>query len=145
MQNLQEGLTATYNRFHDPNERSGDIAQLRALHVEMDHAVAAAYGWSDFDVKYDFHETPQGVRYTMPEVWRREVLKRLLALNFERAAEEQAMLAGAVKVKKKGKKSAQAAASAPVAPDGDPLDPNAPPPEQLDLFDDGSAKQGRLL
>jgi len=141
----QEGLTDTYNRFHNPNEHSADIMQLRALHVEMDHAVAAACGWSDFDVQYAFHETPQGVRYTMPESVRREVLKRLLALNFERAAEEQAMLTGAVKVKKKGKKVAQAAASTPVAPEASPLDPNAPPPEQLDLFDDGSAKQRWLL
>ena len=124
-----------------------DSAQdrLRTLHVEMDHAVAAAYGWSGFDVLYAFHETPQGVRYTMPEVWRHEVLKRLLALNFERAAEERAILAGTVKVKKKGKQSAQAAASAPIAPEVDPLDPNAPPSEQLDLFDDGSSKQERLL
>ncbi|MEP7285789.1 MAG: type IIL restriction-modification enzyme MmeI [Chloroflexota bacterium] len=140
----QEGLTDTYNRFHDPHEHSTDIAQLRALHVEMDHAVAAAYGWSDFDVQYDFYETPQGVRYTMPEESRREVLKRLLALNFERAAEEQSILAGLPKPKK-GKKSAQAAASAPAAPEVEPLDENAPPPDQLDLFDDGSPKQGRLL
>lgn len=124
-----------------------DSAQdrLRTLHVRMDHAVATAYGWSDFDVLYAFHETPQGVRYTMPESVRREVLKRLLALNFERAAEEQALLVGTVKGKKKGKQVAQSAASAPVAPEASPIDPNVPPSEQLDLFDDGSPKQRWLL
>jgi hypothetical protein len=45
MQTRWEGLTATYNRFHNPNERAPDIQQLRDLHVEMDRAVAAAYGW----------------------------------------------------------------------------------------------------
>ena len=45
MQTRREGLTATYNRFHNPNERAPDIQQLRDLHVEMDRAVAAAYGW----------------------------------------------------------------------------------------------------
>ena len=42
-----EGLTKTYNRFHDPEERSPDIHQLRALHAAMDRAVLAAYGWED--------------------------------------------------------------------------------------------------
>src|SRR6185437_9339879 len=31
----QEGLTKTYNRFHNPNEHSPDIIQLRELHKEM--------------------------------------------------------------------------------------------------------------
>ena len=42
-----EGLTKTYNRFHDPEERSPDIHQLRTLHAAMDRAVLAAYGWPD--------------------------------------------------------------------------------------------------
>ena len=42
-----EGLTSTYNRFHDPSETSQDLLQLRSLHGEMDQAVLAAYGWSD--------------------------------------------------------------------------------------------------
>ena len=42
-----EGLTSTYNRFHDPAETSGGILELRRLHDEMDQAVLAAYGWSD--------------------------------------------------------------------------------------------------
>lgn len=84
----QEGLTATYNRFHKPQENASDIVELRHLHVEMDNAVAAAYGWSDLELGHGFHETTQGVRYTIHEAARREVLSRLLALNHERYAEE---------------------------------------------------------
>ena len=84
----QEGLTKTYNRFHDPDETSADIQKLRQLHVEMDNAVAAAYGWTDLDLGHGFHETKQGVRYTISEPARREVLARLLKLNHERYAEE---------------------------------------------------------
>jgi hypothetical protein len=86
----QEGLTKTYNRFHDPEERAEDIALLRRLHTEMDAAVAAAYGWHDLDLGHGFHATKQGTRYTISEAARREVLDRLLALNHERYAEEVA-------------------------------------------------------
>ncbi|MFO1433944.1 MAG: hypothetical protein U1F76_28260 [Candidatus Competibacteraceae bacterium] len=97
MQTRQEGLTATYNRFHNPREHAADIAELRRLHVEMDRAVAAAYGWHDLlpspcqgrgvggeGLGHDFHDTPQGVRYTISEAARRELLDRLLALNHQR-------------------------------------------------------------
>ena len=84
----QEGLTSTYNRFNNPKEKSTDIVHLRELHVEMDNAVAAAYGWSDLDLGHGFHETPQGVRFTISEAARREVLARLLQLNHERYEEE---------------------------------------------------------
>ncbi len=82
------GLTEVYNHFHDPGEKSEEIARLRALHMEMDHAVAAAYGWNDVDLSHGFHETKQGVRYTISESARRTVLDRLLALNHQRYAEE---------------------------------------------------------
>lgn len=88
MLNRQEGLTDTYNRFHDPEEDAEDIQNLRDLHVEMDEAVAAAYGWDDLDLGHDFHETAQGVRFTISEKARREVLTRLLKLNHERYAQE---------------------------------------------------------
>jgi hypothetical protein len=88
MLDRQEGLTATYNRFHDPEETAADIARLRELHVEMDNAVAAAYGWDDLDLGHGFHETSQGLRYTISQEARWEVLDRLLALNHERYEEE---------------------------------------------------------
>ena len=42
-----EGLTKTYNRFHDPSESSPEIAKLRELHAAMDRAVLDAYHWND--------------------------------------------------------------------------------------------------
>ncbi len=86
----QEGLTKTYNRFHDPQETTEDIVRLRELHKEMDEAVAKAYGWDDLDLGHGFRETKQGLRYTISEEARREVLGRLLKLNHERYAEEVA-------------------------------------------------------
>ena len=56
---------------------------------EMDQAVAAAYGWTDLDLGHGFHETKQGIRFTISEPARREVLQRLLKLNHERYAEEE--------------------------------------------------------
>jgi hypothetical protein len=90
MHERQEGLTKTYNRFHDSDESTADIRKLRDLHVEMDNAVATAYGWSDLELGHGFHETKQGTRFTISESARREVLSRLLKLNHERYAEEVA-------------------------------------------------------
>ena len=89
MERNEEGLTDTYNRFHDHDNPDADIQKLRELHVEMDQAVAAAYGWDDLELGHDFHETKQGVRFTISESARREVLQRLLKLNHERYAEEE--------------------------------------------------------
>lgn len=93
-----EGMTKTYNRFHDPDERSEDIVRLRELHAEMDRAVLRAYGWDDLassaepaflDETNEDDHTYQG-RLFWPSAFRDEVLARLLALNAERAAAERA-------------------------------------------------------
>ena len=47
MKRADEGLTDTYNRFHDPHEQSSEILHLRELHAAMDRAVLEAYGWHD--------------------------------------------------------------------------------------------------
>jgi hypothetical protein len=144
-----EGLTSTYNRFHDPAETSEGILELRRLHDTMDQAVLAAYSWSDalptgsantpstspcgfgldfLDLEDDallpsdlqericsgdlFFPTASEAcnfqaqlrrygaikasrrlawRHRWPDVIRDGVLARLLALNAERYAEEQAM------------------------------------------------------
>lgn len=107
----QEGLTATYNRFHNPTEAAADIVHLRELHVQMDQAVAAAYGWGDLDLGHGFHATAQGVRFTLSEGARREVLDRLLALNHQRHAEEvqaQQRQGAGGKQRGRGKKAAGA-------------------------------------
>jgi hypothetical protein len=84
----QEGLTQTYNRFHDKKESVADIKKLRELHVKLDQTVAAAYGWDDIELAHGFHMTKPGERFTISETARREVLQRLLKLNHERYAEE---------------------------------------------------------
>jgi hypothetical protein len=49
-----EGLTSTYNRFHDPAETSSGLLELRRLHSEMDQTVLEAYGWSDVSTACGF-------------------------------------------------------------------------------------------
>jgi hypothetical protein len=98
-----EGLTKTYNRFHDPNETSPDILKLRELHAGMDRAVLDAYGWTDLKPTCEFlldyeeeEEDDNGTtskkkkpwRYRWPDEFRDEVLARLLELNKKRAEEE---------------------------------------------------------
>ena len=94
-----EGMTKTYNRFHDPYEDNPELAELRELHAAMDRAVLDAYGWTDiptdcdFLLEYEIDEATWGrkkkpYRYRWPDPVRDEVLARLLALNAERAAEE---------------------------------------------------------
>ena len=79
------GLTGIYNAF---NDQGSAVQKLRELHIKMNQTVAAAYGWSDLDLGHGFHETKQGMRFTISEPARREVLQRLLKLNHERYAEE---------------------------------------------------------
>ena len=94
-----EGMTKTYNRFHDPYEHDSEIEKLRELHAAMDRAVLDAYGWTDIPVDcrflldYEIDEATWGrknkpYRYRWPDTVRDEVLARLLALNAERAVEE---------------------------------------------------------
>jgi len=100
MRQRKEGLTKTYNRFHDPDERDSDIATLRELHAAMDRAVLDAYDWKDISTEYEFlldHEDDEQEsssrrkkpwRYRWPDAVQDEVLARLIELNAERAREE---------------------------------------------------------
>jgi hypothetical protein len=117
----KQGLTKTYNRFHDPDEQSADFKKLRALHHAMDRAVLDAYGWTDIqpvpkheiefedeDVEDDelsgAKKPKQKYRLRWQEEIRDDVLARLLILNEQRAAAE------ALEPKTKTKKSKHAAA-----------------------------------
>ena len=94
-----DGLTKTYNRFHNPNEQDPDIVEMRALHTAMDRAVLDAYGWTDIPMDCVFlpdHEADDDAsvrkgryRYRWPNRVRDEVLARLLELNADRTAEER--------------------------------------------------------
>lgn len=93
MMKRQNGLTDSYNKFHNPEEQSSDFQELRNLHREMDEAVLAAYDWNDLDLNHGFHNVgylpeKDRLRFTISEVARLEVLRRLTALNRQRYDEE---------------------------------------------------------
>jgi hypothetical protein len=118
-----EGLTKTYNRFHDPDEHSPDILKLRELHAAMDRAVLDAYGWTDLkptcefllDYEEDEDEDEAGGgrrrkkpwRYRWPDDFRDNVLSRLLELNRQRAEEERLSGASAESRVKKPRKTSK--------------------------------------
>ncbi|HEY3282612.1 MAG TPA: DNA methyltransferase [Armatimonadota bacterium] len=92
----QLGLTKTYSLLNMPGCLDMDIGRLRELHVEMDRAVLACYGWQDVDPGHDFFADERGrTRFTFCPEARREVLNRLLELNLrlagEGAAQSEAM------------------------------------------------------
>ena len=106
----QLGLTKTYNLIHDPAVADIEVAHLRALHVAVDEAVCAAYGWDNLPLDHGHHDTRQGVRWTVSPAARLELLDRLLELNHSRYAEEQAAsTASPVRRKRRGKSAAQPA------------------------------------
>lgn len=85
----QLGLTKLYNRVNDPelpDSSDPDIARLRQIHVEIDRAVMAAYGWDDVELKHGFHAYRQMTRWTVCPKARVEILDRLLDENHRRAA-----------------------------------------------------------
>ena len=100
-----QGLTTTYNRFHDPDEYDSAILKLRDLHNQCDRAVLDAYGWTDLQPVCEFlldyedeeetndestnkRQKKKPYRYRWADEIRDEVLARLLALNEERYQEE---------------------------------------------------------
>jgi hypothetical protein len=132
-----EGLTKTYNRFHDPNETSADIRTLRELHAAVDRAVLAAYGGElaalavppcefllDYEDEDEDDEDEPGKRqrkkpwrYRWPDAFRDEVLALLLDLNKQRAEQER-LAAPAEKAKKGRGKKAAVPRAGPGADDG---------------------------
>ncbi|MCY3785513.1 MAG: restriction endonuclease [bacterium] len=84
------GVTTLYNRVHDPSDHDRDVRKLRELHVELDRAVGAAYGWRDLQFKHGFHDIRgAGRRFTLAPETADEVLTRLLELNRERYLAER--------------------------------------------------------
>jgi len=73
-----EGLTKLYNRFHSPDEQDICVKNLQELRRQMDEAVARAYGWDDLALDHGFYELQEGIRFTINESARSEILRRLL-------------------------------------------------------------------
>ena len=147
-----QGLTATYNRFHDPNEQDPGILKLRALHEAMDRAVLDAYGWTDIPTACEFRldyeededdeaEATSGrrkkkpYRYRWPAEVHDEVLARLLDLNQKRAEEERLSGAAAEAAKKRTAPAKKAPAKAS-AKTRAPAKKKAAPEGPLSLFGD---------
>lgn len=88
---LEKGLSLTnlYNLVHAEDQSDAEIRVFRDLHADLDRAVCDAYGWSDLDLGYGFHETEEGTRWTIGDTARNEILDRLLELNHERHREEE--------------------------------------------------------
>jgi len=97
------GFTEFYNEIHDPAAQDQGLGSFRNTISELASRVGLAYGWSNLNLGHDFHETKQGIRFTISEPARREVLDRLLELNHQRYAEEVAQ-----GLHDKGSKSAKA-------------------------------------
>ncbi len=88
----QLGLTKLYNLVNDPHladTDDPDIMRLRRIHVEVDEAVMAAYGWDDVPLDHGFHTYRQMTRWTVSPAVRVEILDRLLEENLRRAAAQQ--------------------------------------------------------
>ena len=145
-----EGLTKTYNRFHDPAEDAPGIHRLRRLHAALDHAVLAAYGWSDLvetgrcacEFLPDYYDEPEqeggaplpkSIRHRWPDPTRDEVLARLLKLNAERAAEETAGKRSE-DAKEPRKKSATKKPAKKKTGGAAPAQGELVPPPQTDMF-----------
>ncbi|MFD0069895.1 type IIL restriction-modification enzyme MmeI, partial [Streptomyces sp. NPDC127574] len=82
------GLTDVYKFVHSESESAPDIEVIRRAHIEVDEAVAEAYGWTSLNLKHGFHATPQGPRFTIALDVQTEILDRLLELNHTRYGEE---------------------------------------------------------
>ena len=87
MERNDQGLTKTYNRFHDYYENDPNFERLRTLHDRMDRVVLDAYSWTDIALDCDFRDDSRYYgkksrsRYGWSDEVQEEVLGRLLDLN----------------------------------------------------------------
>ncbi|OBK34229.1 hypothetical protein A5658_11445 [Mycobacterium sp. 1245111.1] len=80
------GLTALYNLVNDPGVTSDkDVTRIRDIHVEIDSAVLASYGWRDLRLDHGHHTYRLMERFTVAPRARVEILDRLLRENHRRA------------------------------------------------------------
>ena len=87
----QIGMTELYNRFHDPHCTDVQMVSMRDLHVKMDLAVLACYGWQDITPAHGFYPNDRKKTRFMPSPKaQREIFTRLIALNQEIAVQKVA-------------------------------------------------------
>jgi hypothetical protein len=83
------GLTKLYNLVNDPDvadAADADVARMREIHTQLDHAVMDTYGWGDVDLDHGFHTYRQMTRWTVSPAARVKILDLLLEENLRRAA-----------------------------------------------------------
>ena len=87
MRHRDIGLTQLYNRVNDSTVHSDeDVERTREIHIEVDKATIAAYGWDDVALEHGFHEFRKMVRWSISPIARVEILDRLLLENQRRGA-----------------------------------------------------------
>jgi hypothetical protein len=80
------GLTKLYNLVNNPEiQRDKEVDRLREIHVEIDEATVAAYGWDSDRLSHGFYTYRQMQRWTLSPTARIETLDRLLLENHRRA------------------------------------------------------------
>jgi len=85
------GLTDLYNLICNPALSNDDeVSRLRAVHVLVDEAVMASYGWSDIPLEHGFFTNRKLERWTVCPGAQVEILGRLLEENHRRAEAEVA-------------------------------------------------------
>ena len=85
---LNKGFVELYGSMHSKNNTTPEANELRKMHKYNDEKVLAAYGWDDIKLEHYFYRTKQGIRFTVSEKARRELMARLLVLNHKRYKEE---------------------------------------------------------
>ncbi len=87
------GLTKLYNLVNDHAVHGDqDVDRLRTVHVEIDEATTAAYGWDDIPLDHGFHSFRQVHRWTICSAARVEALDRLLFENHGRSEGDRGSL-----------------------------------------------------
>ena len=81
-------LTPLSHGVHSPEESAAAFVALRDIHLRIDYAVLASYGWN-IDLDYGFHPTRRGIRYTMSPNAQSKIIDLLVELlNHARYKEE---------------------------------------------------------
>ncbi len=124
MQANDKGMTKFYNDFHDPENVTDEIKELRDIQVRINEAVLSVYGMDALNLCQGFHEVaylPEGknTRFTVSEEARENLLHSLAKVNKELYEEE---VAQGLHDKKKKKTSTPRKKKTSPAKDGSNLD-----------------------
>lgn len=81
MESRRIGLTGIMNLVSDPSSTDDDVALLRGYIQEIESAVFGLYGLAQLDPTLTFNQTRYGMRFTLNEDCRNNVLDALAELN----------------------------------------------------------------